>query len=102
MTKSPFTRKGERAGLLLGLIHSDVYGPLNTISKRDYSYFITFTDDHSRFGYVYQMKYKSEAFERFKEFRVEVEKQIRKSILALRSDRGEKYLSHEFLSFWII
>ncbi|KAL0290817.1 UNVERIFIED_CONTAM: hypothetical protein Sradi_7042000 [Sesamum radiatum] len=30
-----------------------------------FSYFITFTDDHSRYGYVYLMRYKSEAFERF-------------------------------------
>ncbi|KAK4382227.1 Retrovirus-related Pol polyprotein from transposon TNT 1-94 [Sesamum angolense] len=36
-----------------------------------FSYFITFIDDHSRYGYVYLMRYKSEAFVRFKEFRLE-------------------------------
>ena len=41
-----------------------------------YEYFITFTDDYSRFGYVYLMKWKSEAFEKFKEFRAEVENQL--------------------------
>jgi DUF971 family protein len=44
-----------------------------------YIYFITFTDDHSRYDYVYLMKYKFESFERFKEFRNEVEKQTGKS-----------------------
>ena len=45
------------------------------------------------------MKYKSEAFERFKEFRQEVEKQTDKPIKVLQSDRGEEYLSAEFLRF---
>ncbi|KAL0298211.1 UNVERIFIED_CONTAM: Retrovirus-related Pol polyprotein from transposon RE2 [Sesamum angustifolium] len=36
---------------------------------------ITFIDDHSRYGYIYLMRYKSEAFVRFKEFKLEVENQ---------------------------
>ncbi|KAM1554463.1 hypothetical protein ACFX1Z_007202 [Malus domestica] len=78
MTKSPFTGKGERATKILGLIHTDVCGPMSTTSRGGFSYYITFTDDHSRFGYVYLMKYKSESFERFKEFKNEVEKQTGK------------------------
>ena len=35
-------------------------------------YFITFTDDLSRYGDVYLMKHKSETFEKFKEFQSEV------------------------------
>ena len=72
MTKTPFTGKGERASDLLGLIHSDVCGRLNTLARMSYSYFITFTDDFSRYGFVYLMKHKSESFEKFKEFKNEV------------------------------
>jgi hypothetical protein len=32
-------------------------------------YFIIFTDDFSRYGYVYLMRHKSESFEKFKEFK---------------------------------
>ena len=39
--------------------------------------------DYSEFGYVYQMKWKSETFEKFKEFRVEVENQLGKRIKAI-------------------
>ncbi|CAN6552325.1 unnamed protein product [Malus baccata var. baccata] len=99
MTKSPFTGKGERATEILGLIHTDVCGPMSTTSRGGFSYYITFTDDHSRFGYVYLMKYKSESFERFKEFKNEVEKQTGKQIKTLRSDRGGEYLSNEFLDY---
>ncbi|KAL4308299.1 hypothetical protein GQ457_01G020660 [Hibiscus cannabinus] len=47
MSKAPFSGKGERASDLLGLIHSDVCGPMNTQARGGYQYFITFTDDFS-------------------------------------------------------
>ena len=65
-------------------------------ARGGFHYFITFTDDFSRYGYVYLMKHKSETFEKFKEFQNEVENQRAKKIKALRSDRGGEYLSHEF------
>ncbi|WRX11053.1 Integrase [Theobroma cacao] len=76
-----------------------VSGPMNTSARGGYSYFITFTDDHSHYGYVYLMKYKSESFDKFKEYRAEVEKQTGKSILTLRSDREGEYLSQEFQDY---
>jgi len=96
MTKSPFTGKGERANDLLALIHTDVCGPLNIPARGGFQYFITFTDDFSRYGYVYLMKHKSESFEKFKEFKNEVQNQLGKNIKTLRSDRGGEYLSLEF------
>ena len=66
MTKSPFNKQGERASDLLGLIHTDVCELLSTTARGGFNYFVTFTDDFSRYGYVYLMKYKSETFERFK------------------------------------
>ncbi|KAK8682686.1 hypothetical protein V6N13_055065 [Hibiscus sabdariffa] len=96
MTKAPFSGKGERASDLLGLIHSDVCGPMNTQARGGFQYFITFTDDFSRYGYIYLMRHKSEALEKFKEFKNEVQNQHGKSIKALRSDRGGEYLSQDF------
>ncbi|KAK8665989.1 hypothetical protein V6N13_006142 [Hibiscus sabdariffa] len=96
MTKAPFTGKGERASDLLGLIHSDVCGPMNTQARGGFQYFITFTDDFSRYGYIYLMRHKSDALEKFKEFKNEVQNQHGKSIKALRSDRGGEYLSQDF------
>lgn len=48
---------------------------------------------------MYLMSCKSEAFEKFKEFKCEVEKQTGLSIKALQSDRGGDYLSTEFLDY---
>ena len=39
-------------------------------------HFITFTNDYSRYEYVYLMKKKSEALDKFKEFKVESGKQL--------------------------
>ncbi|KAL4278070.1 hypothetical protein GQ457_03G015140 [Hibiscus cannabinus] len=77
-------------------MHSDVCGPMNTQARGGYQYFITFTDDFSRYGYAYLMRHKSEAFETFKEFKNEVQNQHGKSIKALLSDRGGEYLSQDF------
>ncbi|WZZ65001.1 hypothetical protein YC2023_076371 [Brassica napus] len=96
MAKAPFTGHGERAKDLLELIHTDVCGPMSIHARGNYQYFITFTDDFSRYGYVYLMKHKSESFEKFKEFQNEVQNQLDKKIKALRSDRGGEYLSQAF------
>ncbi|KAJ9546964.1 hypothetical protein OSB04_019507 [Centaurea solstitialis] len=66
------------------------------VDQGGYRYFITFTDDFSRYGYVYLMRHKSESFERFREFQNEVQNQLGRKIKFLRSDRGGEYLSDEF------
>ena len=95
MTKAPFTGHNERASDLLGLIHTNVYGPISSIARGDYQYFINFTDDFSRYGYIYLVRHKSESFKKFKLFKNEVQNQLGKNIKTLRFDRGE-YLSQNF------
>ena len=103
MARSPFTGTFERAMQVLGLVHTDVCGPFGEMARGGFHYFITFTDDHSRYGLVYLMKYKSESFDKFKEFKALVEKQTGHHIKALRSDHGGVYMTDEFLKeHWII
>ncbi|KAL0394331.1 UNVERIFIED_CONTAM: Retrovirus-related Pol polyprotein from transposon TNT 1-94 [Sesamum latifolium] len=99
MTKKPFVGQTAIANDLLDLVHTDVCEPLSIPARGGFSYFITFTDDHSRYDYVYLMRYKSEAFGRFKEYRLEVENQTNCKIKALRSDRGGEYLSGKFIDY---
>ena len=96
MTKTPFSGTMERATNLLEIIHTDVCGSMSVDARGGYHYFLTFTDDLSRYGYTYLMKHKSETFEKFKEFQSEVENHHYKKIRFLRSDRGGEYLSYEF------
>ncbi|KAL5567144.1 hypothetical protein UlMin_030308 [Ulmus minor] len=76
MTKRPFGSKGNRVERLLELVHSDVCGPMSVKAQGGYEYYVTFIDDYSRYGYVYLMHRKSETFDKFKEFRAEVDKQL--------------------------
>ena len=68
----------EHADVLLGIIHTNVCGPMNVATRNGLRYFMTFNHDLSRYGYIYLMKHKSETFEKFKEFQNEVENQLRK------------------------
>ena len=73
MTKTPFFGTMERDTDLLEIIHTDVCRPMSIKARGVYRYFLTFTDDLSRYGYIYLMKHKSETFEKFEEFQSEVE-----------------------------
>ncbi|KAL4355175.1 hypothetical protein GQ457_06G011990 [Hibiscus cannabinus] len=96
MPKAPFSGKGERSSDLLGLVHSDVCGPMNTQARGGFQYFITLTDEFSQYGYIHHIRHKFEALEKFKEFKNEVQNQHGKSIKAFRSDRRGEYLSQDF------
>ena len=96
MTKTPFSRTMKQATDLLEIIHTDLCGPMSVEARGGYHYFLNFTDDLSRYGYIYLMKHKSKIAERFKEFQSEVENHHNKKIKFLRSDRGDEYLSYEF------
>ncbi|GJX40230.1 putative RNA-directed DNA polymerase [Tanacetum coccineum] len=100
MTRKSFPHRPERVTDLLGIIRTDVCGPLRHVSKQGATYFITFTDDYSHYGYVYLLKHKHEVFETFKVFKNEVENQLGKTIKALRSDRGGEYISQEFKDYF--
>ena len=72
----------------LGLVHSDMCGPMQVDSIGGSRYFVTFIDDYSRCVVVYFIKHKSEVFKRFKEF---------DSIVI--NESGEKFMSIEFQSY---
>ena len=46
---------------ILEIIHTDIYGSFPVKSVDGYDSFIIFTDDYSRYGYIYPIKERSEA-----------------------------------------
>ena len=89
-------RKAQRAEFPLQLIYSDICGPMNVWARSGATYFITFIDDFTYFGYVYLISHKSEALEFFKRYLNEGENQLDKSIKSLRTDREHEYFSKKF------
>ena len=54
-------------------------------------YFVTFIDDCTRYCYVYLLRSKDEALEKFMHYKNEVENLLGRNIKARRSDRGGEY-----------
>jgi hypothetical protein len=79
----------------LELIHSDICGPMES-SFGGCRYFILFIDDHTRMTWVYFLKAKSEAFEKFVNFQHMVENETREKVASLRTDNGGEFTSTEF------
>lgn len=57
-------------------------------------------DNHSRYTYVYLIRTKNEASDKFKEYKSVVENQKEKKIKILRTDRGGDYFPDEFSKFY--
>nr|GEV82289.1 hypothetical protein [Tanacetum cinerariifolium] len=64
------------------------------VSKKGASYFITFTDDYSRYGYVYLLKHKHEVFETFKDYALESVARILNTVPTKKVDKTLYELWH--------
>jgi outer membrane protein assembly factor BamE (lipoprotein component of BamABCDE complex) len=62
-----------------------------------YDSFITFIDDYSRYDYIYSIKKRSEALDKFKIFKAEVENQHNLKIKIVRSNHGREYYGRHTL-----
>jgi hypothetical protein len=63
-------------------------------------YFMTLIADATRYGYIYLLKTKDEAFPYYKIFKAKLENQLERKIKRLRDDRGGEYISNEFSQFY--
>ena len=61
--------------------------------------FVRFTDDYTRYTYIYFVKHKDEVFAKFKEFVNMVKNRTGKNVKTFRTDNGGEYCSKEFESF---
>jgi len=80
-----------RSSGVLDLVYTDICGPFLKASWNDHKYFITFTDDYSRYEYLYLIYEKSQSLDMFKIYKPEVKNQQNRKIKAVRFDRGGEY-----------
>ena len=69
---------------ILGMIHSDIRGPMHTTSMSGSWYVLTFIYYFSRYTWVFFLKKKYEVLERFIEFKALVENASGRKIKSLR------------------
>jgi hypothetical protein len=80
-TSKPFSKvKGTRARYILGIVHTDICGPMSVPSWSGSKYFKTLIDDKTRKTFVYFLKHKSEVGNILKEFKAVAEQQSGKRI----------------------
>lgn len=91
-TKHTVKKVAIRSTQLLELIHIDICGPFNVASCGGERYFITFIDDLSNYGYIYQLHDISHQSVNILEvFITEVESQLDSKAKVVRLDRGCEY-----------
>jgi hypothetical protein len=79
-------KNAKRSAGILEIIHTDICGLFPIAAVDGYDSFITFTNDYSHYGYIYPIKERSEALDKFKIFKAEVENQHDIKIKIVRSD----------------
>ena len=85
--------KERRATQTLGLVHSELIGPIPTPSYGGTRDVLTFIDDYSRFCLVSFLKLKFEVFEQLNIWKALVENQSGNGIKILRTENRKEYVN---------
>lgn len=83
----------------LDYVHSDLWGPSSITSNGGARYFMTLIDDFSRRVWIYTLKHKSEALQRFKQWVTLNENQYDRKVKKFRTDNGLEFCSKDFDEF---
>ncbi|PKU78985.1 Retrovirus-related Pol polyprotein from transposon TNT 1-94 [Dendrobium catenatum] len=81
------------------LVHSDVWGPAPTGSFNGFRYYVIFTDDFTRFTWLYLIHTKDEVLTKFQHLFNLVLNNFNIKIHAIQSDGGGEYNSTAFRKF---
>lgn len=83
----------------LDYAHCDLWGPAQPATMGGGRYFMSIIDDYTRKVWVYILKEKSQAFEKFKEWCTEMKLKKSTILKCLRTNKDLEFLSGEFDSF---
>ena len=100
MQRASFPKQSTTATTqVLELVRSDVCGPMEVDSKGGRRYFLTLTDDFSRYTAVYFLHKKSQVLSYFKEYVAQMEIHSGQRLHRIRTDNGGEYTLNEFQNY---
>ncbi|CAI7886437.1 unnamed protein product [Closterium sp. NIES-54] len=99
LARHTFPNKGSDAEEALAVMHIDLCGPFRVAAKDGSLYFLLLKDRHTRFVWVMPVAKKSDVLWEIHKWLVLVERQAKKLVLMLCSDRGGEFLGKEFIDF---
>ncbi|CAI7736015.1 unnamed protein product [Closterium sp. NIES-53] len=99
LERHTFPDKGSDAEEALAVVHIDLCGPFRVVAKDGSLFFLLLKDCHTRFVWLMPVAKKSDVLWEFQKWPMLVERQAKKSVLMLHSDRGGEFLGKEFTDF---
>lgn len=101
MTRKSFTKNNQiSTKKIFDLVHTDVCGPMQTLTQSNKKYMLTFIDDFSRYTKVYLLNNKAEVKNKLMDFVNLVKNQFDTKPKKFNSDRGGEYLNHELQAYF--
>ncbi|KAH9659867.1 hypothetical protein KPL70_024018 [Citrus sinensis] len=94
--RSKFNKGEHMSKQVLDYAHTDLWGPAQVPSLSGGRYFMSLIDDYSRKVWIYILKTKDQALEKFKVWKSLVENQSGFKLKCLRTDNGLEFCSKEF------
>ncbi|CAI7730316.1 unnamed protein product [Closterium sp. NIES-54] len=99
LARHTFPDQGSDADDVLAVVHIDLCGPFRVAAKDGSLYFLLLKDRKTRYVWVRPVAKKSDALQEFVQWLAVTERQTKKSVLMLRTDRGGEFLGKQFADF---
>lgn len=100
ITRIPFPKVIEKQSKeVMDLIHTDLCGPMQTMTPSRKRYVLTFIDDHTKFSVVYLLQNKSDVFSKLKQYIQLVQTMFNRRPKIIRSDRGGEYTGNQVMKY---
>ncbi|CAI7887270.1 unnamed protein product [Closterium sp. NIES-54] len=99
LARHTFPDQGSDADDMLAVVHVDLCGPFWVAAKDGSLYFLLLKDRKTRYVWVRPVAKKSDALHELVQWLAVTERQTKKSVLMLRSDRGGEFLGKQFTDF---
>lgn len=97
----PFPQQSKnRSKQPLDLLHVDVCGPMKNVTPGGCRYYLTVTDDYSRYTTVFFLREKSDVEEKLKHFVMEVKTTFGRPPKVIRSDNGGEFKNKSLETFF--
>ncbi|GJV52907.1 zinc finger, CCHC-type containing protein [Tanacetum coccineum] len=100
-SRTPFPNQAKfRSKNPLDLVYGDLCGPISPATHSGKKLIFLLVDDCTRFMWAYFLTSKDQALSTFKEFRQQIEMEMRMKVRMLRTDRGGEFTSNEFTKYY--
>nr|GEV91314.1 zinc finger, CCHC-type [Tanacetum cinerariifolium] len=98
-SRTPFPNQAKfRSNNPLDLVYGDLRGPISPATHSGKKFLFLLVDECTRFMWAYFLTSKDQAFSTFKEFRQQIEMELRMRLRMLRTDRGVERRNSTVLS----